>query len=226
MSSSSVQPNRNAGSRPKPSRTYTYTPPERGNIAASSAYVSAPHNASSPPTPHTKSISTGSGARPAITAGVRKIPPPMVEPTSTATALHSPSRRGRRSPQRSVRDGVDGGVDMSGPNIHFRTDDATLHAARLARCHLHLPAHYPRRHRPHHRFGSRVRRAFAPVQRQAAPAPRPADPHRIRAPARPGRCEHLGGGGRGVRPVGAGPPAAALHRPPPPRRGGVRAARA
>src|SRR2546430_11765891 len=71
ISSSSDQPNRNAGSRPKPSRTYTYTPPERGNIAASSAYVSAPHNASSPPNTHTSSISTGSGTRPAITAGVR-----------------------------------------------------------------------------------------------------------------------------------------------------------
>ena len=35
--SSSVQPNRNAGSRPNPSRTYTYTPPERGYKAANSA---------------------------------------------------------------------------------------------------------------------------------------------------------------------------------------------
>src|SRR5437773_236786 len=29
-----------------------------------------------------------------MTAGVRKIPPPIVEPTSTATALQKPSRRG------------------------------------------------------------------------------------------------------------------------------------
>src|SRR5690242_16989779 len=42
-------------------------------------------------------------------AGVRKMPPPMVEPTSTATALHRPSRRGSRSPQRST------GVDMRAP---------------------------------------------------------------------------------------------------------------
>src|SRR5207247_11389285 len=34
-------------------------------------------------------------------AGVRKMPLPIVEPTSTATALHRPRRRGRRSPQRS-----------------------------------------------------------------------------------------------------------------------------
>src|SRR6059058_6647346 len=93
----------------------------------------------------------------------------MVDPTNTATALHSPSRRGRRSPQRSVGDGGDGGdggggddgVDMSGPNIHFRTHDATLRAARPARGHLHLPPHHPRRHRPHHRLGARVRRALA-----------------------------------------------------------------
>src|SRR2546430_12252182 len=101
-------------------------------------------------------MSTGSGTRPAITSGVRKIPPPMVDPTSTATALHSPSRRGRRSPQRSVGDGgggVDDGVDMSGPNIPFRTHDATPPAASLAPGHLHPPSPHPRRRRPPHRVG-------------------------------------------------------------------------
>src|SRR5207237_6071444 len=127
------------------SRMYTYTPPERGNIAASSAYVSAPHSASSPPRTQTKSMSAGSGTRPAITAGVRKMPPPMVEPTSTATALQSPSRRGRRSPQRSVSGGS-GDVGMGAPNIHFRTHDATIHATRLARRDLHPPPHDPRPH--------------------------------------------------------------------------------
>src|SRR5204863_5035991 len=153
---------------------------------------------------HTTSIETGSGTRPAITAGVRKIPPPMVDPTNTATALHSPSRRGRRSPQRSAGDGGGGGddgVDMSGPNIHFRTHDATLRAARLARGHLHLPPHHPRRHRPHHRLGARVRRALAALQRSAAAAPRPADADRIRAPARRAGGERAGGGTRGVRVV-------------------------
>src|SRR5437879_13517100 len=109
-------------------------------------------------------MSTGSGTRPAITAGVRKMPPPMVEPTSTATALHSPSRRGRRSPQRSITGGTggaDGGLDMSGPNIHFRTHDATLHPARLAGGRLHVLSHHPRRHRPHHRLGARVRGRLA-----------------------------------------------------------------
>src|SRR5690349_19930516 len=35
-------------------------------------------------------------------AGVRNIPPPIVDPTSTATALQSPSRRGKRSPKLST----------------------------------------------------------------------------------------------------------------------------
>src|SRR2546428_477841 len=48
-----------------------------------------------------------------MTAGVRKIPPPMVEPTSTATALQKPSRRGSRSPQRSVA-GTGGDVGLGG----------------------------------------------------------------------------------------------------------------
>src|SRR6266581_4544375 len=173
-------------------------------------------------------MSTGSGTRPAMTAGVRKIPPPMVEPTSTATALHSPRRRGRRSPQRSVgggSGGVDDGVDMRGPNIHFRTHDATLRAARLARGHLHLPPHHPRRHRPHHRLGARVRRALAALQRPAAAAPRPADRDRVRAPPRRGCRERPGDGTRGVRAVAAAPPSTALHRPPPPWAGGVRRAR-
>src|SRR2546422_6087679 len=48
-----------------------------------------------------------------MTAGVRKIPPPMVDPTSTATALQKPRRRGSRSPQRSAG-GAGGEADMRG----------------------------------------------------------------------------------------------------------------
>src|SRR5262249_30369378 len=44
----------------------------------------------------------GSGTRAATTAGVRKMPLPIVEPTSTATALTRPSFLGSRSPQRSA----------------------------------------------------------------------------------------------------------------------------
>src|SRR6266568_3527205 len=118
ITTSSVHPKRNAGNRPNPSRMYTYTPPERGNSAASSAYVSAPHNASRPPSTHTPNIGSGAGTRSAMTAGVRKIPPPMVEPTSTAIALQKPSRRGSRSPGGPAgRSGGRGGRGHERPNI-------------------------------------------------------------------------------------------------------------
>src|SRR5205814_709728 len=58
-------------------------------------------------------MGSGAGTRSAMTAGVRKMPPPMVEPTSTATALQNPSRRGSRSPQRSARGAAEEG-DMRG----------------------------------------------------------------------------------------------------------------
>src|SRR6266699_2190903 len=99
---SSAHANRNAGSRPNDSRTNTYTPPERGNAAASSEYVSAPHSTTTAPSTHASRKSGTSSTRCATPAGVRKMPLPMVEPTSTATALHRPRRRVRRSPQRSV----------------------------------------------------------------------------------------------------------------------------
>src|SRR5258706_8771746 len=120
----SAHANRNAGSRPNDSRTNTYTPPERGNAAASSEYVSAPHNTTTPPTTQARRNSGTSSTRCATLAGVRKMPLPIVEPTRTATALHRPRRRVSRSPQRSTR-----GALMRFGNIHFRAYDATLHVA-------------------------------------------------------------------------------------------------
>src|SRR6266699_16302 len=105
---SSAHANRNAGSRPNDSRTNTYTPPERGNAAASSEYVSAPHSTTTAPTTHASRNSGTSSMRCATLAGVRKMPLPIVEPTSTATALHRPRRRVRRSPQRSAGEGIIG----------------------------------------------------------------------------------------------------------------------
>src|SRR5438094_9931517 len=110
-------------------------------------------------------------------AGVRKIPPPMVEPMRTATALHNPSWRGSRSPQRSgAGEGAgagagDGEADMRGQNIHFGPHDA-IHPARVDRGHVHLSAHHPRRHRPDHRIGPRLRRAMAILELYAATAAR------------------------------------------------------
>src|SRR6267143_4093429 len=102
MTHSSAHANRNAGSRPNDSRTNTYTPPERGNAAASSEYVSAPHSTTIAPTTQARRNNGTSSMRCATLAGVRKMPLPIVEPTSTATALHRPSRRISRSPQRSA----------------------------------------------------------------------------------------------------------------------------
>ena len=79
MSTSSDQPKRKAGSRPQPSRMKTYIPPVAGNSPDSSARVSAPQSAKSPPATHTAMRGSGPGSLSAIPAGERKIPEPMVE---------------------------------------------------------------------------------------------------------------------------------------------------
>ena len=53
MITSSAQPNRKAVSRPHASRMNTYIPPVWGYAPDSSASVSAPHSAKSPPAIHT-----------------------------------------------------------------------------------------------------------------------------------------------------------------------------
>src|SRR5688572_17683072 len=75
-------------------------PPERGYIAASSAMVSAPTSATSAPTSQMSAMAPTVPTRSATPFSppiTRKIPLPMVEPTSTAAALHTPRLRGRRS---------------------------------------------------------------------------------------------------------------------------------
>src|SRR4030095_2257324 len=95
ISTSCDQPNRNPAIGPHPSRTNTYHPPVRGNVAASSATVRAPHNEITPSGPHTSIIIGGSGTRDATTAGVRKIPEPMVMPMTSPVADQNPIRRAR-----------------------------------------------------------------------------------------------------------------------------------
>src|SRR5256712_443207 len=158
-------------------------PPERGNSAASSAYVSAPHSVTPPPSTQASRNSGTSSTRCAIDAGVRKMPLPIVEPTTTATALHRPRRRGSRSPQRSSGAAEVGReADMRSGNIHFGPHDATLRAARLGRRRLHLPPHHPRRHRADHGIRNGLRRPLAAVQRTPAPPARPPHADRVRAP--------------------------------------------
>ena len=95
ISTSSAHPNRKPASRPQPSRRNTYHPPVLGKAAASSATDSAPHREINPPRSHTPSIISGSGTRPAITAGVRKIPDPIVTPITRPIDDQKPSRRER-----------------------------------------------------------------------------------------------------------------------------------
>src|SRR5207247_2986374 len=104
-------------------------PPERGNSAASSAYVSAPHSVAAPPSTQLSRNSGTSSTRCAIEAGVRKMPLPMVEPITTATALQRPRRRGRRSPQRSAGVGVGAGAGAGGG----ADMGATIYASGLGR---------------------------------------------------------------------------------------------
>src|SRR5215212_125356 len=49
-----------------------------------------------PPSTHTPSITHGSGSSRAIPTGVRKMPEPMVIPTTSPTELHKPRVLGRR----------------------------------------------------------------------------------------------------------------------------------
>src|SRR2546428_163893 len=178
-------------------------PPERGNSAASSAYVSAPHSVTAPPSTQLRRNSGTSSTRCAIAAGVRKMPLPIVEPTTTATALHRPRRRGSRSPQRSSGAAEVGReADMRSGNIHFGPHDATLRAARMGRRRLHLPAHHPRRHRADHRVRDGLRRSLAAVQRTPAPPARPPHADRVRAPTRGCARHDPRRGDRGLR-VGA-----------------------
>lgn len=72
-------------------------PPVRGSADATSASVSAPHSARTPPTIHTAIKALGDGNRFAIAAGERNIPDPMVVPTTTTRASRSPIRRGNES---------------------------------------------------------------------------------------------------------------------------------
>src|SRR5581483_5333381 len=116
---SSDQPKRKAGSGPNPSSRKAKMPPERGKSAASSAYVSAPARATSPPSSQAARTGPGPSSVAATVAGTRKIPLPMDVPTSTATRLHSPRRRGRRSPQGSEPIVIPGGSFAGRPSVQL-----------------------------------------------------------------------------------------------------------
>jgi hypothetical protein len=68
-------------------------PPVFGSALAISAIVNAPQSAKIPPAIHAESIGSGPGSLSAMPAGERKMPEPMVEPMTTAIALHRPMLR-------------------------------------------------------------------------------------------------------------------------------------
>src|SRR5690242_7299418 len=77
-------------------------PPERGMAPASSATVSAPHSAITPPSTQHSSIGPGWCSCPATVAGTRKMPLPMVMPTDTVIVCNRLTERGMRSPHWSA----------------------------------------------------------------------------------------------------------------------------
>jgi hypothetical protein len=72
---------------------YTYSPPARGNIVESSAYVSAPANASTPAAIQTKSTSSGDPTLQVITRVLRKTPVPIMLAMLIDVAAVSPRLR-------------------------------------------------------------------------------------------------------------------------------------
>ena len=80
-------------------------PPVSGSAAAISASDRAPHSVTMPPATHRAIISPGFGTFCAIPAGERKMPDPIVMPTTSATELHNPSVRGSLSSPVSMADG-------------------------------------------------------------------------------------------------------------------------
>src|SRR5207302_708944 len=70
-----------------------YSPPACGFMAPSSAYVIAPASESAPPTIHAKYTSRAEPTACIISAGTRKIPLPIMVPTTIAPAWLTPSSR-------------------------------------------------------------------------------------------------------------------------------------
>src|SRR6516164_10541671 len=111
-----------------PSR-YANTPPERGNAPASSATVSAPHTAMTPPSTQQNNIGPGNCSCAATVAGTRKMPLPIVMPTDRATIWAKLTERGMRSPHWSA-------------TIESRRDelDPVVYRQRGARAQMHETA--------------------------------------------------------------------------------------
>jgi hypothetical protein len=89
---SEVQPLRNAHREPKAARMYTYSPPERGIAAPSSAYAKVPSRAKSAPKAHRIRIQDGLPRSRAMNPEVPKMPVPIMFDTSRQAAVNAVTR--------------------------------------------------------------------------------------------------------------------------------------
>src|ERR1035437_5843755 len=92
----SDHPHRNPVSVPYASRRHTYCPPVEGNAAPNSAHASAPRNEIAPANTQTAMIIGADGTLRATRFGTRKIPPPIMIPTTIA--IESPNESRLASP--------------------------------------------------------------------------------------------------------------------------------
>src|SRR5712691_4080418 len=88
-----IQPNMNPHCGPKARRRYAYSPPASGIAAPSSAYDSAPNSERIAPTIHAANTTETNRPSRAISAGFRKIPVPIMVPTTIAPEAQAPSPR-------------------------------------------------------------------------------------------------------------------------------------
>ena len=93
MTRNSVQPYRNPHSGENASRRYTYCPPARGIIAASSPYESAAASVNAPVTIQAMSSQPGLPTRRAMSAETMKMPEPIMDPTTTIVESNRPRPR-------------------------------------------------------------------------------------------------------------------------------------
>src|SRR5689334_19272188 len=113
MIENSAQPHRKAVIRPYASRKYTYGPPACGSSAASSASDSDPDSVAAPPSSHTAIIAPNDGTLASMLLTFKKMPLPMIEPTTIITASNGPSTRGKTSTL--LASGARTGGDMTVP---------------------------------------------------------------------------------------------------------------
>src|SRR5690349_19122189 len=98
----SQQPTTNPTRLPKARSEYTYQPPARGSMVASSFTAPLHSSVYTPPTSQIAEVSPAVPMYPATSPGVRRMPPPIVLPTPPAIPKPTPSIRSSRPPRRPV----------------------------------------------------------------------------------------------------------------------------